>query len=480
MSFTDPTIVSMADDPTGATATAVKAVHITELQTAINAVRSLASLSSATWTYSVSSGSTIHVEDVRDLRTALDAALSTLNIQTSSYTDNTLVGYSENPLTATTIKAIHIRELRSRVTSNVGTTGSGGSGAGLVYVLSDLQGSTRAVMNNAGSSSAIVARHDYLPFGEEIGSGIGPRTLAQGYNASDNNRWKYAMTERDATSGLDHTWFRKYENLSGRWTSPDPYDGSLAIANPQSLNRFAYVGNDPTNSFDPSGLYGACIHEAMTKFLAQLAGYSSAIASTLGALAGDKPHGADSKENSIDPRDNLGNYLEWLEFDMGPGADIHFASEEKLAEYKASFQSDIRSKNYKHAAFGLHAIEDVHGAHKGFGWPTGHASDPGVDWIIGDAKFRNVANEVFGVLSGNSGAQLSDSQFSNLIDAIVRGCEKGSVHIVGNPRNARGAMTGEGPTGGMHGGPKFYDGSDAFDGFRYDDLWYEREKLMLR
>ena len=44
-------------------------------------------------------------------------------------------------------------------------------------------------------------------------------SIPQGYNASDNNRWKYGMTERDATSGLDHTWFRKYESLSGRWTS---------------------------------------------------------------------------------------------------------------------------------------------------------------------------------------------------------------------------------------------------------------------
>jgi RHS repeat-associated protein len=207
---------------------------------------------------SVSTGSSIHVEDVRDLRTALDAALSTLNIQTSSYTDNTLVGYSEDPLTATLIKAVHIRELRSRVTSNVGTTGSGGSGAGLVYVLSDVQGSTRAVMNNAGSSSAVVARHDYLPFGEEIGSGIGSRSSGQGYSATDQNRWKYAMTERDATSGLDHTWFRKYESLSGRWTSPDPLSG--AIADPQSFNHYSYSANDPVNRVDSSGLFPTDLH----------------------------------------------------------------------------------------------------------------------------------------------------------------------------------------------------------------------------
>src|SRR5207247_4602332 len=117
--------------------------------------------------------------------------------------------------------------------------------------LSDLQGSTRAVMNNISSSSTIVARHDYLPFGEEIGA-IAGRTSGQGYTATDQNRWKYGMTERDATSGLDHTWFRKYESLSGRWTRPDPIGGG--IADPQSFNHYSYAGNDPVNLVDPTGL----------------------------------------------------------------------------------------------------------------------------------------------------------------------------------------------------------------------------------
>ena len=130
-----------------------------------------------------------------------------------------------------------------------------GGGGGLHYVLSDLQGSSRAVMNNNGSSSAVVARHDYLPFGEEIGSGIGSRSSSQNYNASDGNRWKYGMTERDATSGLDHAWFRKYENMSGRWTGPDPDGGSMAVSDPQSTNRYAYTHSDPLTFIDPTGLH---------------------------------------------------------------------------------------------------------------------------------------------------------------------------------------------------------------------------------
>ena len=129
------------------------------------------------------------------------------------------------------------------------------TGGGLRYVLADVQGSARAVMNNNGvGTSAVIARHDYLPFGEEIGSGLGLRTGTQGFGAADTNRQRYAMTQRDESTGLDHTWWRKYDSLSGRWTSPDPYRGSISISNPQSFNRYSYVQNDPVNLIDPTGL----------------------------------------------------------------------------------------------------------------------------------------------------------------------------------------------------------------------------------
>jgi len=119
------------------------------------------------------------------------------------------------------------------------------------YMMLDRQDSTRVVMDKAGT---VQARFDYQPFGEEISTGIGQRTTGQGYGGSDSSRQRYALTERDETTGLDHTWWRKYEQSAGRWTSPDPYKGSTRIGDPQSFNRFAYVGNDPINYIDPSGL----------------------------------------------------------------------------------------------------------------------------------------------------------------------------------------------------------------------------------
>ena len=118
------------------------------------------------------------------------------------------------------------------------------------YVLQDVQGSTRALM----SATSVIARHDFLPFGEELGAGTGMRTSGQGFGATDKIRQRYAMTERDDSTGLDHTWWRKYENRSGRWTSPDPFLGSMTVVDPQSFNRYAYVQNDPVNFVDPSGL----------------------------------------------------------------------------------------------------------------------------------------------------------------------------------------------------------------------------------
>ena len=134
-----------------------------------------------------------------------------------------------------------------------GTSGSTSTSANLKYVLTDLQGSARAVMDNSGSgTSTIITRHDYLPFGEEVFAGVGLRTTTQKYSVTDKARQRFALTERDEATGLDHTWFRKYDSFAGRWTSPDALSGN--IGDPQSFNHYIYAANDPVNLVDPSGL----------------------------------------------------------------------------------------------------------------------------------------------------------------------------------------------------------------------------------
>jgi hypothetical protein len=70
------------------------------------------------------------------------------------------------------------------------------------FVTSNYQGSTSVVTDNAGS---LVSRHDYLPFGEELGASVGSRTATQGFSQSDNVRQKYAGMETDDATGMNHT-----------------------------------------------------------------------------------------------------------------------------------------------------------------------------------------------------------------------------------------------------------------------------------
>jgi RHS repeat-associated protein len=64
--------------------------------------------------------------------------------------------------------------------------------------------------------------------------------------------------ERDTESRLDYFGARYYASSMGRWTSSDPSGLYMADPeNPQTLNLYSYVGNNPLMYTDPSGLY-AC------------------------------------------------------------------------------------------------------------------------------------------------------------------------------------------------------------------------------
>jgi RHS repeat-associated protein len=126
---------------------------------------------------------------------------------------------------------------------------------GTQYVMGDQQGSTRLTMRGAPVNNQLVlARQDYLPFGEDIPDTAGPRAGVAGYSQRPGPRQAYADMERDDSTGMGHTLWREYDPLSARWTAPDPYGGSIELATPQSFNRYTYVVNNPVNLTDPSGL----------------------------------------------------------------------------------------------------------------------------------------------------------------------------------------------------------------------------------
>ena len=116
--------------------------------------------------------------------------------------------------------------------------------------MTDQLGTPRMVFGKTGAL-ANVKRHDYLPFGEELSSGQGGRNTTLGYGASDSIRQKFTSQERDTETGLDYMHARYFASAQGRFTSADSFAGSTS--NPQSLNRYAYVGNNPVNFSDPTG-----------------------------------------------------------------------------------------------------------------------------------------------------------------------------------------------------------------------------------
>jgi RHS repeat-associated protein len=246
---TDPTIKSYSEDP--ANATSPKAAHINELRTAVNAIRSLAGLSTIV-TPNPAVGDLINVNHVRDLRIKLSEGLNELGIQLPSYTDATLLGFVEDPLNATTIKAAHIRELRQAATTGTGGGGgSGGSSFQIGWVLMDHLGTPRMVFDQTGSLAS-VSRHDYMPFGEEVPANF--RTGIPGYGVSDNVRQKFTGYEQDEETKLEFAQARYYSTLQGRFTSPDPWMASADLFEPQSWNRYSYVINNPLMFIDPLGL----------------------------------------------------------------------------------------------------------------------------------------------------------------------------------------------------------------------------------
>ncbi len=121
---------------------------------------------------------------------------------------------------------------------------------GTSYVTADHLGSTRLVTDSTGT---VIARHDYAPFGEEITSVIGGRSGVAGYGVDEGLRQKFTGKERDSESNLDNFGARYDASSLGRFMTPDPLGGKLV--DPQTLNRYSYVINNPLRCTDPTGLY---------------------------------------------------------------------------------------------------------------------------------------------------------------------------------------------------------------------------------
>ena len=114
-----------------------------------------------------------------------------------------------------------------------------GSQAGsAVYRLLDHEGSLAATMNSAGS---LQATNLFTPYGQLMNSGAG-------------DAYSWAGLFQDTEYSGDAAWYRNYSTRQARWLTPDPYNGSYDLYDPQSFNRYMYVSGNPLGFTDPSGL----------------------------------------------------------------------------------------------------------------------------------------------------------------------------------------------------------------------------------
>jgi RHS repeat-associated protein len=111
----------------------------------------------------------------------------------------------------------------------------------------DALGNARIVYGYQGGWDQSV----YYPYG-------GERVIS----SAAGSPWKFTGKERDSESGNDYFGARYYASSVARWLSPDWSANVMPVpfaklGNPQSLNLYAYVLDNPLGNADPDGHCGA-------------------------------------------------------------------------------------------------------------------------------------------------------------------------------------------------------------------------------
>jgi RHS repeat-associated protein len=122
---------------------------------------------------------------------------------------------------------------------------------GIHFELSDPLGTKRVQANASGQVDEYCTS---LPFGNDLTNPLG----ASCTGSDDATEHHFTGKERDTESGNDYFGARYYASSMGRLMSPDwaavaepvPY---AKLGDPQTLNLYSYVGNNPLTHIDPDG-----------------------------------------------------------------------------------------------------------------------------------------------------------------------------------------------------------------------------------
>jgi RHS repeat-associated protein len=118
------------------------------------------------------------------------------------------------------------------------------AGGNPIYYVEDLLGTSRVITSSSG---VVCYDADFYPFGGEVA-----------YTNSCRQNYKFEGKERDTETGNDDFGARYYSNRFARWLSSDwssvpvpvPYAN---LSNPQTLNLYAMVADDPESFADLDG-----------------------------------------------------------------------------------------------------------------------------------------------------------------------------------------------------------------------------------
>ena len=239
------------------------------------------------------------------------------------------------------------------------------------YLTVDHLGSTRLMTD--GVTATPVERHDYRPFGEELFAGTGGRTAGLGYltaDAGDDLRRKFTGKERDAETGLDYFGARYLSSAQGRFTSPDwsptpqavPY---ADLTDPQTLNLYSYVRNNPLSRADADGhcFWDACIAEATAvvagvgataAYLASPAG-QRAIAATV-ALVNKTTDAIGRGLDALNSAPSACGVSCTSEFYPGPGASVMFSKGQATQPYDVGSANDLKGNSATGGNLDVHHV----------------------------------------------------------------------------------------------------------------------------
>ena len=122
------------------------------------------------------------------------------------------------------------------------------------YFHSDHLGSSTLITDSGG---ALIENTSYDPWGKVLGGGT-------------QSKFLYTGQEKDTETNLNYYNARYYSSDTRRFTQPDTIIQD--VYNPQSLNRYSYVLNNPLKYTDPSGhiIEDACIVECALMYMTVL------------------------------------------------------------------------------------------------------------------------------------------------------------------------------------------------------------------